>query len=83
MQVVLLDLFRIDVLAVAEDDDLFGASGDEQVSVDVEVTQISGVEPAILQNFCGCIGPVPVTFHHNGPAHKDFTALRRVIVGRL
>src|SRR5690606_36660560 len=44
----LLDLFREDVLATAEDDQLLGTAGDVEVTVNVEMAEIAGTEPAIL-----------------------------------
>src|SRR5690606_25730673 len=43
-----LALFRVDVLAPAEDDQLLGTAGDVEVTVIVEMAELAGTEPAIL-----------------------------------
>src|SRR6266404_8422478 len=72
-QIVGLNLLGIYVLAVAQHDHVFLATGDKQIAARVEVAEITGMEPAILENSGGGIRSVPIALHHNGALDGNFT----------
>ena len=72
LQIVGLDLFGIDVLAVAEDDDVFLATGDKQIAAGVEIAEIAGMQPAIFEYGGGGVRPVPVALHHDRALDGNF-----------
>src|SRR5882724_11706420 len=72
-QIVGLNLLGIYVLAVAQHDHVFLATGDKQIAARVEVAEIAGMEPAILENSGGGIRSVPIALHHNGALDGNFT----------
>ena len=49
LQVVGFDLFGINVFAVGEDDEFLAASGDEQIAAGIEVAEVAGIKPAVLE----------------------------------
>src|SRR4029077_6084278 len=53
LQIVRLDFFGVDVLAIAEYDDFFLASCEEQIAVRIEVTEIASQKPAIAHDGSG------------------------------
>src|SRR5581483_6029377 len=67
-----LDLLRVNILAVAENDYIFAAPGYEEIAASVEIAEIASVKPAIFQNFGGGVGTVVVALHHDGTANQDF-----------
>jgi len=62
------NLFRVNIFSIRKDDYVFLAAGDEQVCVRVEVTQIAGVKPAVLQYLGSRFRTVPVTLHDDRTA---------------
>ena len=68
-----LNLLRINVLPIAEDNQFFLTAGDEQIPSCIEIPQITCVQPAILQHRRGRFGPVPVTFHHDRAGDRNLT----------
>ena len=72
LQVVGLNLFRINILAVAEDDHFFLTASDKQVAVRVQIAEIAGVKPVIFQNGGSDVRPVPIALHHDGALDRDF-----------
>src|SRR6185295_12060237 len=65
-----LDLGGIDVLA-ARDDQFSLARGDEEISVVVEMPDIAGPVPAVLEGFARALRRVPVSGHHVRTAHEN------------
>ena len=65
LQIVRLDFFGVDVLAIAEYDDFFLASREEQIALRIEVTEIASQKPAITHDGSGRVRPTPVALHHN------------------
>ena len=82
LQVVRFDLFRIDILAVAEDDDFFLAPSQKQMALRVEIAEIASEEPSVSHDRGCCIGTIPISLHHDGAADRDF-ADRRALFLRL
>ena len=82
LQVVRFDFFGIDVLAVAEDDDVFLASGDEEVAVGVAVAEVAAAEPAVAIHGGGGIGPLVVSGHDDAAAKGDFADAGAAVLGR-
>ena len=77
------DLFGIDVLSVAQDDDFFLATGEKEVTLRVEISEVAGQEPSIAHDCGRCVGAVPVALHHHRAAHRDFANWRTAILLRL
>lgn len=82
-QIVCFDFFGINILPVAENDDFFLASGEEQIAVAIEISEIAGIKPAIAENCSGCIGTVPVTFHDDTAAQGDLTGAGMIVELRI
>src|SRR6266851_8122260 len=72
LQIVRLDFFGVDVFAIAQYDDFFLASGEKQIAVRIEVTEIASQKPAIAHDGSGRVRPAPVAFHHDCAAQRDF-----------
>ncbi len=83
LHVVCFDLFGIDVFSVAEDDDFLLAPSKEEISFGVEVSEVAGEEPSIFHDSCSGVGPVPVTFHHERAAHREFADIGATVLLRL
>src|ERR1700724_11024 len=79
LQIVRLDFFGVDVLAIAEYDDFFLASREKQIAVRIEVTEIASQKPAIAHDRSGRVRPPPVAFHHDCAAQRDFANARPVV----
>src|SRR5438874_735337 len=73
---MLLNFLGINVLSGAEYDYLFLSSSDEQISVRVKVSEIAGVQPALLQHSGSSIGSVVVALHHDAAANCDLADRR-------
>src|SRR5438270_12814790 len=73
LQIMRLDLFRINILTVAEDDHVLAAAGDKEVSVSVNVSKIAGVQPPIAENLRRGIRTVVITLHYNWTADEDLS----------
>ena len=73
-----LDFLREDVLAVLGDDDALLAAGHVQETVLVEVTDVAGVEPAVLDDLGGLFRIVEVA-HHDGRTAADDLAVAGLI----
>src|SRR6266567_1400267 len=83
LQVMGLDFFGIDILAIGENDHVLLAPGDEQISALVDVTEVAGVQPAILEHFgCG-VRTIPVALHHDRSANNDLATRGRAIIWSL
>ena len=80
--VMRLDLFRIDVLAVAEDDDIFLAPGDVEVAAVVAVAEIAGEEPAVAIHGGGDVGALVVSGHDDAAANGDLADGGSAVLGR-
>src|SRR5260370_9461328 len=76
LQIVRLDFFGVDVLAIAEYDDFFLTSREKQIAARIEVTEIASQKPAIAHDGSGRVRPVPVGFHHDCAAQRDFANAR-------
>src|SRR5690606_30866061 len=59
----------------ATDHDVLGAVLDDNKTVLVQVTDVTGVEPAVTQHSGGFLGTVPVAFHYCSALDADFTNL--------
>src|ERR1039458_5938213 len=70
------DLAWINIGAVDEEH-VFAAIGDEEVTVVVAVADVAGEEPAAAKSAGGFLGLVPITEHDVGAAHTDFAGLAR------
>ena len=57
---------------LAEDDEFFLASGDEEIAAGIEVAEVAGVQPAVLDRFGGCVGTIPIALHDDRAADHDF-----------
>ena len=69
-------LFGIDVLAVVENDQVLGPAGDVQITVLIEVTQVTGTEIAVLgEGFGSGLGVLVVTQHDTGTLDQDLAVL--------
>src|SRR5438477_481306 len=73
---MLLNFLGINVLSGAQYDYLFLSSSDEQISVRVKVSEIAGVQPAVLQHSGSNIGSVVVALHHDAAANCDLADRR-------
>ena len=71
---MLLCVFRINILAGAENDYILLTRGDKQVAFVVEVAQVTGSQPSILENCSSSIGTFVVARRHDGSANGDFTS---------
>ncbi len=69
-----LDVAREDVEATAQDEVLL-AIDDEEVPVGVEVSDVTGVQPATAQRVRRLVGSVPVAGHDPRAAHADLSVL--------
>src|SRR5947207_15423607 len=71
-----LNLLGINILPVTEYNDFFLATSNEQVSLRIEIAEISREQPAIFQHGRGRLLPVPVALHHDGTVNRDLAAGR-------
>ena len=67
----LLDLDAVDVLAAADQHVLL-AIDDVEEALLVDLREIAGLEPVVLEGFLRRLGLVPVTTHDIGPTHPQF-----------
>src|SRR5580765_6794987 len=77
------DLFRIDVLAVAEDNDFLLAARKKEVALGIKIAEIASEEPSVFHYRLGCIWTVPVSLHHAGSADSKFAHGRPTVFLRL
>src|SRR6266576_155944 len=77
------DLFRINILAVAEDDDFFHSSGDKQISPLVEISDVASVQPTIFQHGGRSVRPLPVTLHYDGTTNRNLADRVAIFSGWL
>ena len=71
-----LQFVGADVLAVAEDDELLAASGQEKETIVVDVSEIACAEPAVLvHHFGGLLGKMVVALHDVLAADEDLAVL--------
>ena len=78
---MILDLFREDVLSALGDDDVLCPSGQNEVTIGILITHVTGIEPAILgKDFAGCFGSVVISLHDHGSAKVDDTVSFTVLV---
>ncbi len=82
LQVVGLDFFGINVLAVAEDDEVFLASGDEEVAGGVGVAEVAAAEPSVAIHGGGGVGALVVSGHDDAAAKGDFADAGSAVFGR-
>ena len=73
LQVVLLDLFGIDILPRAEHDDLLRSPGDEQIATVVEIAEVAGEEPALAEGGGVGVRTVVIPLHHDASAQRDLS----------
>src|SRR2546421_4109679 len=66
-----LNLLGINILPVTEYNDFFLATSNEQVSLRIEMAEISREQPAIFQHGSRCVLTVPVALHHDGTVNRD------------
>src|SRR2546427_1126938 len=66
-----LNLLGINILPVAEYDHLLLAARNEQISVRIEIAEISREQPAIFQHGSRRALTVPVALHHDRAANRD------------
>ena len=76
LQIVRLDLLRINILSVRQHDDFLAPPGDEQIPIRIEVPQIARVEPSIPQHLVRCLRTIPISLHHNRAANRDLAQPR-------
>src|SRR5439155_25943251 len=50
LQIVRLDLLRINILPIRKNDDFFLTPSDEQISVSIEVPKVAGIEPTVFEH---------------------------------
>ena len=81
LQVMRLDLFGIDVLAVAEDDDVFFAAGDEEVSVGIAIAKVAAAQPSVAIHGGGGVGTLVVAGHDDAAAEGDFADTGSAVLG--
>ena len=67
-----LNLFRVDVLAGAEDDDFLLAAGDVKAAAAVQVAEVAGVQPAVAEHGGVDVRAVEVPLHDDGAANGHF-----------
>ena len=77
------DLFRINILAIAEDDDFFHSPGNKQIFPRVEISDVASVQPAIFQHGGSRVRPVPITFHYDGTANRNLADRLDIFSGWL
>ena len=66
----LFDLARVDVVAAA-DHEVLAAVDDEEKAVLIDVSEVSGVEPAVAEGLGGGLFPAEVALHHVVAADDD------------
>src|SRR5947208_16692413 len=66
-----LNLLGINILPVAEYDHLLLAARNEQISVRIEIAEISREQPAIFQHGSRRVLTVPVALHHDHAENSD------------
>lgn len=77
-----LDFGGVDVLAVGEDDDLLGATGDVEAALVVETSEVARVEPAfVVEDGSRLLGTVVIALHHIGTLDADFAVLEDDLLG--
>ena len=82
LQIVSFDFFGVDVFAVAEDDDIFLASGDEEVAVGIAVAEVAAAEPSVAIHGGSDVGPLVVSGHDDAAAKGDFADAGAAVLGR-
>ena len=63
---------RSDELAARGFDEFFLAVGDREISIGVDVTDVSSLEPAVLEGVLGFFGTIPVCLEDGGAADQNF-----------
>src|ERR1700731_1178523 len=77
------DLLRVHIFSVGEHDDFLAPSGYEEIAAGIEVSEISGMEPAVAKYFRRRFRAIPVTLHHDRAANCNLTSGRRTVLQRL
>jgi hypothetical protein len=67
-----LNFHRRDVFSAA-DDDVLGSIDDNKVSIWIDRSEVSRVEPAIPNDRLSCLRVFPVPLHHDVAAYYDLT----------
>jgi len=73
--VVGFDFLRIDGVTGRCDDCLLYPPADEEETLGVETTPVSGAQPTFLERFRCCLGIVEITLHDSGAPDQDLTVL--------
>ena len=66
------DLFRVNVLAVRQNDNVLTSACDRQVAVGIDKTQVAGVEPSVAYDFGGLHVGAIIALHQQRTANPDF-----------
>ena len=77
-----LDFFGVDVLAAAENDDIFLATRDEEVAVRVAVAEVAGQKPSVTKHGGGSVGALVVADHDDAAANRELTDAGSTVLGR-
>ena len=64
------DALRSDIVALVVDDDVLLAVGDDEMAVLVEMADVAGVEPAVLQHAMAFGVVHPIAVHHQFAAYQ-------------
>jgi hypothetical protein len=70
--VVVLHLVGVDIFAGGHHDDFLGPAGDGEVSVAIEESEVSGMEPSVADHLGGFVRSLVVAVHDIGAADEDF-----------
>lgn len=77
-----LDLLESDVFTLAELDDVLDTVNDLETTLSIDLSNVTGVEPAVNESLVGVLGVVEVSLEDVGSADADLTTGRgRVLVG--
>ena len=82
LQVVRLDLFGVNILAIAQHDHFFFAPGEEEVPVRVEIAEVAGEEPSVAEDCGRRVRTVPITLHYHSAPQRDLANWGTVLLWR-
>src|SRR4030095_4876385 len=78
IRIGLLQLVRINILAVRVDNDLFRAPDQVKIAVVIKPAEISRIQPTLYQRFSSCIVVFEITEHHVWTTRDNLTDSARV-----
>src|SRR6266704_1190991 len=80
-RIMRLQFFRINVFAIRKNDHILTPAGNGEMSAGIDESEISGMEPTVLDGLRRLLRVMVITLHHDGPANPylaDASVIGRV-----